>query len=163
VESVLTRFSDTYIPIDSRALAARRNKAEMLISFHVNSAVNPLARGAECWISDGADVYRDESVRLADLILQRLEDCGLDRRGKASDGKEQGVYPDSRNRHKRLGVLRGFDRTGPGVLVELGFLTNSHDAKLLGSATSREVIGAGIAMAVCEYYGIKPRIDLYYA
>ena len=46
VRVALTREGDQYLTLDDRAAIARRLDAAMFVSVHVDSAPNPLARGA---------------------------------------------------------------------------------------------------------------------
>jgi N-acetylmuramoyl-L-alanine amidase len=46
VRVALTRDDDRYLTLDDRAVVARRLDAAMFVSLHMDSAANPLARGA---------------------------------------------------------------------------------------------------------------------
>src|SRR5690348_8849892 len=55
VRVALTREGDQYLTLDDRAAVARRLDAAMFVSLHVDSAANPLARGASVYsLSDVA-------------------------------------------------------------------------------------------------------------
>ena len=55
VRVALTREGDRYLTLDDRAAVARRLDAAMFVSIHVDSAPNPLARGASVYsLSDVA-------------------------------------------------------------------------------------------------------------
>ena len=68
----MTRDDDRYLTLDDRAAVARRLNAAMFVSLHMDSAPNPLARGASVYSL--SDVASDaEAARLA-----ALENAGVD-------------------------------------------------------------------------------------
>src|SRR5436305_6560786 len=55
VRVAMTRDDDRYLTLDNRAAVARRLNAAMFVSVHIDSAANPLARGASVYsLSDVA-------------------------------------------------------------------------------------------------------------
>src|SRR5436305_12226833 len=65
VRVAMTRDDDRYLPLDDRAAVARRLNAAMFVSIHIDSAANPLARGASVYSL--SDVASDaEAARVAD-------------------------------------------------------------------------------------------------
>lgn len=137
----LTVTNDADMPLIKRTNQARDLKRQgydvILISIHANAAGNgwSTARGIETFTNDQAE-------RLAGILQQRLiQETGLINRGvKRAD----------------LHITRESGRYGiPGVLVELGFMTNREEADLLKTAQYREKCAAAIAKGVCEYLGVK--------
>src|SRR5579884_3555435 len=64
VRVAMTRDDDRYLTLDDRAAVARRLDAAMFVSIHIDSAPNPLARGASVYSL--SDVASDaEAARLA--------------------------------------------------------------------------------------------------
>ncbi len=60
----MTRDGDQYLTLDERAAVARRLDAGMFVSLHMDSAPNPLARGATVYSL--SDVASDaEAARVA--------------------------------------------------------------------------------------------------
>src|SRR3954462_4692172 len=55
VRVAMTRDDDRYLTLDDRAAVARRLQGAMFVSIHIDSAANPLARGASVYsLSDVA-------------------------------------------------------------------------------------------------------------
>src|SRR6476620_3539922 len=55
VRVAMTRDDDRYLTLDDRAAVARRLDAALFVSIHIDSAANPLARGATVYsLSDPA-------------------------------------------------------------------------------------------------------------
>ena len=72
VRVAMTRDDDRYLTLEDRAAVARRLNAAMFISLHMDSAPNPLARGASVYSL--SDVASDaEAARFA-----ALENAGVD-------------------------------------------------------------------------------------
>ena len=64
VRVAMTRDDDRYLTLDDRAAVARRLDAAMFVSLHMDSAPNPLARGASVYSL--SDVASDaEAARFA--------------------------------------------------------------------------------------------------
>lgn len=137
----LTVTNDVDVPLIQRTNQARDLKRQgfdvLLISVHANASGNgwSSARGIETYTNDPAE-------RLAGIIQQRLiQETGLINRGvKRAD----------------LHITRESARYGiPGILVELGFMTNKDEAALLKTAAYREKCATAIAKGLCEYTGVS--------
>src|SRR5579884_3022603 len=64
VRIAMTRETDRYLTLEERAAVARRLNAAMFVSIHIDSAINPLARGASVYSL--SDVASDaEAAQLA--------------------------------------------------------------------------------------------------
>ena len=109
VRVAMTREDDRYLTLDDRAAVARRLDASMFVSIHIDSAANPLARGASVYSL--SDVASDaEAARLA-TAEDDLSDAA------ATSGGADGILadlamrdPDGRFRRSRLAR----DRQGRG-------------------------------------------------
>ncbi len=122
---------------NATSLAARVNAANSwganyFISLHCNASTNTNASGSECYVySFGSQAYN-----LGTWILVGLHDVtGLPNRGMRLNPS--------------LFVLR---RTNmPAVLVEMGYITNLHDARLL--STRPDLFARGIYNGILDYFG----------
>jgi N-acetylmuramoyl-L-alanine amidase len=167
VRVALTRDDDRYLTLDDRANVARRLGAAMFISLHVDSAANPLARGASVYSL--SDVASDaEAAKLAaqqnagftagegngsvDSILSELAMRGqmsasadlASRLVKRSAGRFE-LRPEP-HRFAAFHVLR---RAGaPAVLFEAGYLSNADDEVLLRNPQHRSDIVLALAQAI---------------
>lgn len=126
---VLTRDSDEFVPLGDR-LAAGRAGAALLISLHADSSPDPRARGASVYIRS------QSGTSLQSQVIDSLED---DIRMTASPARAGHLY-----------VLA--NSSTPGVLVELGFISNRQDEALLKSPKHRKVVAAAIRDAVDGYF-----------
>ncbi|MBR8659551.1 N-acetylmuramoyl-L-alanine amidase [Brevibacillus aydinogluensis] len=136
----LTVNDDKDMPLIQRTNQARDLKRQgydvLLVSIHANAAGNgwSTANGIETYTNDQAE-------KLAQIIQRRLvADTGLRDRGvKRAD----------------LHITRETARHGiPGVLCELGFMTNRDECALLKTDAFRENCAAAIAKVICEHYRV---------
>lgn len=150
----LTRTSDRTITPFARLRMASRLKPALFVSLHCNSAPSPRERGIETFAFlpkrrhegrgsvvpiEEVAVTSDSSVQ-ARSIHDRLTRA-VRKRGVADNGVRLG----------RFAVLS--PKPWPSILIEMGYLTNKHDAKRLGSARFREWFAVRLAGVLTEHLG----------
>ena len=167
VRVAMTRDDDKYLTLDDRAAVARRLDASLFVSLHMDSAPNPLARGATVYSL--SDVASDaEAARLA-----ASENKGAE--GEASGGSVQAMLSDLamqgqmsesadlaarmvgrsagrfelRPKPHRFASIHVQRRAGaPAVLFEGGYVSNADDELLLRSPEQRAKIALALAQAI---------------
>jgi N-acetylmuramoyl-L-alanine amidase len=167
VRVAMTRADDRYLTLDERAAVARRLHAAMFVSIHIDSAPNPLARGASVYsLSDVAS--DEEAARLAakenasdgdgadnGSVQGMLSDLAMRSQMSASAdlasrfvSKSAGRFELRPNPHRFASfyVLRRAD--APAVLFEAGYLSNADDEVLLRSPEHRSAIALALAQAI---------------
>jgi len=167
VRVAMTRDDDRYLTLDDRAAVARRLDAAMFVSIHIDSAGNPLARGASVYsLSDvasdaeaaslaarenGADgnVNAGGSVDavLADLAMRDQMSASADLAARLVN-KAAGRVELRPNPHRfaAFHVLRRAD--APAVLFEAGYLSNADDELLLRNPDTRAKMVLALAQAI---------------
>ncbi|MBT7055221.1 MAG: N-acetylmuramoyl-L-alanine amidase [Lentisphaerae bacterium] len=149
----LTRGGDTKLSLERRAKLARAWRADLFISVHANYVATKSVRGAETFLlspKGTPSTYGNKSSK--SLSLGNAFDKqnaraayeihkGLKTATKSSD---RGV------KHARFLVLR--DAPCPALLVEMGFLSNSTEESLLGSARHQRKVADGIVQGVRRYH-----------
>lgn len=167
VRIAMTRDDDRYLTLDDRAAVARRLNAAMFVSIHIDSAANPLARGASVYsLSDVASDAEAAALAarengsgdagqnsgavdtmLADLAMrsQMSASAGLASRlvNKAEGRVELRPNP---HRFAAFHVLRRAD--APAVLFEAGYLSNADDELLLREPATRAKMVLALAQAI---------------
>lgn len=145
----LTRWTDKELGRDTNSdLAVRANlansvDADIFISVHCNSADNPAARGMEVYTLPGdgpADKLAEEIVRAWESAFP-----GMIIRKDLSDGdsdKEANFY-----------VLR--KTAMPAVLIELAFISNPEEERMLAGREFQEAAAAAIAGGVKKYFNLE--------
>ncbi|WP_344700136.1 N-acetylmuramoyl-L-alanine amidase [Sphingomonas limnosediminicola] len=167
VRVALTRGDDSYLTLEDRAEVARRLGAAMFVSLHMDSAPNPLARGASVYsLSDVAsdaeaarfaamDKGSADSVEgggtvqsmLADLVMRSQMSASADlatRLVKRSAGRFE-LRPEP-HKFAAFHVLRSAHT--PAVLFEAGYLSNADDEVLLRTPQHRSDIALALAQAI---------------
>jgi N-acetylmuramoyl-L-alanine amidase len=136
-------------------------KANLLISLHFDSSVDPGVSGYSTWFAEGRADSAD-SQRLAQLIDQQLS------QSLAAAGypiANDGVQPESvaathgnQMLYDSLFMVTG-SRDGlkdpsrmPGVVAELLTISNTGDAQLLASEAGRAAIVSAMAQAIGDYF-----------
>jgi N-acetylmuramoyl-L-alanine amidase len=167
VRVAMTRDDDRYLTLDERAAVARRLNAAMFVSIHIDSAANPLARGASVYsLSDVAsdaeaagvaareNAGADQGARggavdmmLADLAMQSQMSASADLASRLVN-KAAGRVELRPNPHQfaAFHVLRRADT--PAVLFEAGYLSNADDELLLRNPEERAKTVLALAQAI---------------
>jgi N-acetylmuramoyl-L-alanine amidase len=167
VRVAMTRDDDRYLTLDDRAAVARRLNAAMFVSIHIDSAANPLARGASVYsLSDVASDAEAAALAarengsgeggrnsgtvdtmLADLAMRSQMSASADLASrlvsKAAGRVELRPNP---HRFAAFHVLRRAD--APAVLFEAGYLSNADDEVLLREPAARARMVLALAQAI---------------
>ena len=136
-----SRTADESVSLQERVSRANASKAACFISLHCNAAVNTSASGIEIWTSVG----QTKSDTLASWIIEEILKLEPDLKVRAdrSDGdvdKEKNFY-----------VIK--NTSMPAVLLEMGFISNEHDRKMLLDEGFRKNMCTGILKAVNRFTG----------
>jgi N-acetylmuramoyl-L-alanine amidase len=169
VRVAMTREDDRALSLEQRAAIARKIGAALLVSIHMDSAPNPLARGATVYsLSDVASdaeaarfaraensesgaftSEREDKVRflLSDLALRdQMEDsAALATRMVRSAGRGMLLRPEP-HKFAAFHILRRSEV--PGVLFEAGYISNPDDEAILITPAGRRPIEDALAKAI---------------
>jgi N-acetylmuramoyl-L-alanine amidase len=167
VRVAMTRDNDGYLTLEDRAAVARRLNAAMFVSIHIDSAPNPLARGASVYslsdVASDAEAARlaarengaadrgqgagTVDVMLADLAMRSQMSASADLASRLVN-KAAGRVELRPNPHRfaAFHVLRRAD--APAVLFEAGYLSNADDELLLREPKEREKMVLALAQAI---------------
>jgi N-acetylmuramoyl-L-alanine amidase len=171
---LLTREGDTFPSLDDRvdlanSVSLKENEATIFISIHANSSFNKHARGYEVWYLDpeyrrevidkskyegSAEVqsimnvmleeeFTTESIMMAQSILGRIgEAVGDSIPSRGIKAEEWFVVKNARM---------------PAVLVELGFVTNIQDARLMADQGYLRKLAEALYKGVADFIGTFER------
>jgi len=167
VRVALTRDNDSYLTLEDRAAVARRVDAAMFVSLHMDSAPNPLARGASVYSL--SDVASDaEAARFAALenagfttgegdgsVDSMLSGLAMSSQMTASAELASRLVKRSAGRFElrpephRFAAFHVLRRAGtPAVLFEAGYLSNADDELLLVDSKHRSDLVIALAQAI---------------
>jgi N-acetylmuramoyl-L-alanine amidase len=171
-----TRKSDYYIPLRRRIAIARKHKADLFISLHVDSAHNRKARGLSVYTlsehasdAEAAALARKENrsdlvvgldlsgvnKEVANVLIDLSQREGMNNSSKFAEllvlqlRKKVKMRKDT---HRFAGFVVLKNPNMASVLIELGFISNRYDAKKLRSSQYRDDAVEGIVSAVDKYF-----------
>lgn len=172
LEVTYSRLKDHTVALSERTRMANAAHADLFISIHVNAHDNPAINGFETYYLNLAS--NPQAARVA-----MLENAASDRRLRDMQGVLADVMLNARvdesrrlaNDIQRLSLFRmkkrEFPTRGngvksapfhvlvgaqmPAVLVELGYCTNSTEAKNLASPKYRHALAEGLAEGILAY------------
>lgn len=136
----LTRNKDMFVPLSERAKIANAFGADYFVSVHANGFEFPSANGIETFCHPQAAA---KAAKLAEEIQAELV--------KATGLRDRGA------KRANYQVLR--ETVMPAVLVELPFLSNPVEAKLLGDPVFRARCALAIAHGVGKITGLTMKKD----
>jgi N-acetylmuramoyl-L-alanine amidase len=171
----LTRDRDVFIPLRGRVEFARRVEADLFISIHADSIGNRNVRGGGIYtlsetasdkeaaalaakenrvdVIAGVDLNQhDDDVASILIDLTQRETMNYSARFASALVPELSQHIRMRRKPHRFAGFRVLKAPDvPSVLIELGYLSNREDERMLRSSRSRTAIAASIARAVKNY------------
>lgn len=177
VTVIYTRTTDTFVPLYKRAEIANKSNGKLFISIHANSAKDAhRASGFETYLlrpgkwDDAIEVVqRENAVIQFEADKHHYKDFTDEQKILASMAQNEFIKEseflasqiqlqlDKVLNIKNRGVKQaGFYVLGqasdmPNVLIELGFISNKKDVKLLKKARSRQKMAEAIFRAVSTF------------
>jgi N-acetylmuramoyl-L-alanine amidase len=170
----LTRDSDVFVPLRERTRMANRLGADIFISLHCNFARSRTAQGIETYfLSEARTEWEravaafenaalryelDSSIDTTDILKYILMDLAQTEFLKESQDLAAFVQEAMVKKTRRLS--RGVKQAGfyvlagaymPSILVEISFISNVTEEKLLRSSKFQERIARGIADGIKEF------------
>ena len=180
-----TRKTDVFVPLDDRAKFANEKKADLFISIHTNSAENKNATGTEVYSfspSSSNVAMRENAVMELEENYKKKYD-GFNPRssesyiqwdlfasdfGMSGQSKKFASYVSEELKKQTPLGNRGIKQAGfwvlkysnmPGVLVEVGYVSNLEEEKFLRKDSSREKLAQAIYDAFLKYFNEYKKKD----
>lgn len=127
-----TRSGDEFVTLNDRAARINEVKPDLVLSLHVTSNANTAASGFEVFVTKEGE-QKGKSLELAEKLSEKFkQNHGFKLRGV----KEAPFY-----------ILK--NSQAPAMVVELGFLSNSEDRKILTDDAQQ----TAIANTILEFVG----------
>jgi|GEM_PF-1830208 N-acetylmuramoyl-L-alanine amidase len=167
VEVLLTREDNTELvagdkgaDLRARVMLGVDNNADIVVSLHLNASENHKQRGSMVCISKQPNIT-EQSKKLADCILSRLESLGLKNNGtlkrNSGDTFDENGEPVDYYAICRHGAYNDLI----AIIVESCFIDNETDAKFISTSealdTLAEAESKGIMEFLTKYYVKKEK------
>jgi len=179
VEVIYTRKKDRFVPLHKRAEIANKNQADLFISIHCNSILDPDFFGSETYVMgvhknaenlevakaensailleedfsesyDGFDPDSDEDI----IMLNMFQSSSIDHSIRFSMLVQERLKETAGMYDrgvKQAGFVVLYLTTMPGVLIETGFLSNPAEERFLLDPENQLKIAKAIVEAVEAY------------
>lgn len=169
---VLTRETDTFVPLEGRVQIARRADADLFISLHADSGPDTATRGASVytvsekgaervglvldkndWLMKANLPGRDRAV--SQILLDLSQRATKNRSATfaqlllANVGEETALL---RRSHRDAGFFVLLAPDVPAVLLEMGFITNPEDEAFLTNKASRARLVDAVGDSIEAYF-----------
>lgn len=178
-ETMMSREGDEFLSLRDRYLAANTWDADLFVSIHANSSPVTKVKGFEVYflsseatdeaarnlaMKENAAEVRKESTMVNSILADASTQVHVRDSSQFAEtifnAMSRSVRPNARGvRQGPFTVLAGTDM--PAVLIEVGYLTNSVEARILGKETYLNRLANAISSGIVEYYiDRKHRNDL---
>lgn len=176
VQPILTRDRDVLIPLRKRSQLAVAQEANLFVSIHANASKDRQTQGFETYFLGEARTELSREVAMRENSAVQYEEEGgaprpdeiqfiLSGLSLASYQRESGRLggyvqnslrgsmrtPDRGVKQNVFWVLVGATGSMPSILVEVGFLSNAEEEKLLRSAAGQQRVADAIVSAIVAY------------
>jgi N-acetylmuramoyl-L-alanine amidase len=175
---VMTRDSDTFIPLETRVQIARRADADLFISLHSDSGTEPSLRGATVYtLSDkGSDKVARNVMAENDWFInvnlpghdRAVNQILLDLTQRATRNHSAAFAEDvldhigdraqARRSHRDAGFIVLLAPDVPAVLLEMGYITNPDDEHALNDGGQRNQLMSQVADSIDDYFTQQTRL-----
>lgn len=152
---LLTRSTDTFIPLEQRSAFANRYTNAIFISVHFNKSRNSAGTGVEtyCLAPRGVPSMDEENLSYSDFKLHPGHARDSENVALASavhwSMLKGNILADRGIKRARFHVIRAIKI--PGILIEGGFMSNPTDARLIVGTSYRQHLAQAILSGVNRY------------
>ena len=181
---ILTREKDFFLKLRNRTKIAKKNNADIFLSLHADFNKNSRARGISLYtLSERASDKEAAALARRENRSDLIE--GVDLSGESSEVtsilldltkrdtlnqssllvnflikafKNEMNLLQRTHRYAGFAVLKSLDI--PSVLVEMGYLSNKYDSKLLVNENYQKKLADKIVKAVIEYFDWKDKNNI---
>lgn len=195
VEVIYTRTEDVFVELHKRAQIANESGADVFISIHCNANKSSRPYGSETYVmglhkseenldvakTENAAIFYEEDYKIQyqgfnpnsdeDYITLSMFQTAsieqsIDLSSKVQEQFESHVGRKNRG-VKQAGFWVLYKTTMPGILIELGFLSNPQEEKFLLSTQGQQKLAEGIFQAFSQFKkeyeesssGVKPLVE----
>ena len=160
VRVILTRDGDRGLSLDERAAIANTNKSNLFLSIHADASPRRNARGSSVYfLSHTSTPARPSSSGGGDLdfiLWDMAQTSHLSQSSRLAEILQEELQAVTGTKHSNRGIKQNSFRvlkgaTMPAVLVEVGFISNVDEEKLLGSSDYQDQLAEALYRGVLRY------------
>ncbi len=137
VKIITLRDEDIFVSIKDHVKFINKQKPELMLSLHCNTAPNSNVNGLEAYYYDNENTNNESMKYSTALMYEQLEENFSDCKMKTANFK----------------ILKDINCTG--ILIEIGFLLYQEDKNKLNSATHQHKIAKAIYDGLLKASKIK--------
>lgn len=172
-EVILTRDSDTFVPLEERTAIANTQNADLFVSLHINAHPSPKVRGLETYylnLSTNAEAMRvaarenatstHQMSDLQDILSDIMKNSKINESSRLAQVVHGKVYKEIQKKGfadmKNLGVKQApfyvlIGAQMPAILIEIAFISNEQDKQNLQDPTFLNLLAHEIANGIGTY------------
>lgn len=171
-EVLLTRADDTFVPLEERTAMANHSQADLFLSIHANSSRNRRVSGVETFFLDFASSLDAEEIaarenssaqktifELQDLVQKIALKEKIDESRELAQIVQKSVTSQLQKAHSQTrdrGVKQApfivlIGANMPSILLEVSFVSNPSDEKLLKSSSYRQKLAEALCRGIEAY------------
>ena len=169
---VMTRDSDVFVPLETRVKLARRADADLFISLHADAGPDSSTRGLsvytlseqgqdragrvmgkEDWLMNASHTGGNRAV--SQILFDLTQRATKNRSAQFAEMLLERVSDETtllRRSHRDAGFVVLLAPDVPAVLLEMGFITNPEDERLLNDARARRRLMRAVAEGIDRYF-----------
>ena len=169
---ILTREQDSFLPLEERTAIANTNSADLFISLHINAHPSPDIRGFETYflnLTTNAEAMRvaarenatstHQLSDLQDILSDIMRNSKINESSRLAEQVHQTIdngFSESHFALKNMGVKQApfyvlIGAEMPAILIEIAFISNPEDAKLLGDDEFIDQLAEQISDGISQY------------
>jgi N-acetylmuramoyl-L-alanine amidase len=169
---ILTRENDEFLPLEERTAIANTNDADLFISLHINAHPSPQVKGFETYFLNLST--NEEAMRVAarenatsthqmsdlqDILSDIMQNSKINESSRLAQQVHSSIVMELSEppfKLKNMGVKQApfyvlIGAEMPAILIELAFISNPEDARLLADEQFIHELAGNIASGIREY------------
>ncbi|MCD4779680.1 MAG: N-acetylmuramoyl-L-alanine amidase [Candidatus Omnitrophica bacterium] len=170
---IMTRDRDVFVPLQERTEIASDSKAQLFVSIHANASRIRSVKGLEVFMAKDLDFkdrnewqrkhnqeltlnnlkmknYPEVEKIVMDMLYLHKQNASRDLACQIAEHTSGVIETNNRgSKEERFYVLR--NTIIPAVLIEVGFVSNPYEERLLRRKSYRKKIAYGIAESILDY------------
>ena len=169
---ILTREDDSFMPLEERTAIANTHSADLFVSLHINAHPSPDIRGFETYflnLTTNAEAMRvaarenatstHQLSDLQDILSDILQNSKINESSRLAERVHKSIdngFSESHFAVRNMGVKQApfyvlIGAEMPAILIEIAFISNPDDAKLLGDDDFIDKLANQISDGISQY------------